>query len=196
MNNLPKDFKTGVEYSLLISSESDSKWIETEKSEKRSEIVANSVGSFRNDLKKLKALRRQLAADKKGKTSVLANDPILPITHELIKYETIAHETITQETITHDTIAHINSPLTTTDILTTSIELNNKSPFTKPPTLTLTPSNPLIDQTVKIIKPTGWIDCISRESKRVFVKDNWIVARILLPQVSKDSIGLKRLTLE
>ena len=81
------------------------------------------------------------------------------------------------------------------DVVIKSIEINNKS-FTKPSALNLTPSNPLMDQTIKIIKPTEWIDCISRESKRVFVKDNWIVARILLPSVSKDLIGLKRLTLE
>lgn len=187
MDNLPKDFKTGVDYNLFLSSENDTKWIETEKS---SGIVANSVGSFKNDLRKLKAMRRTLAADKKGKTCVTAkaNDPVVPIKHEPITYEPIRHETIK-----YDTIAHKNS---TADIITRSIEVNNKSPFMKPSTLTSTPSNPLIDQTVKIIKPTEWIDCISRESKRVFVKDNWIVARILLPPVSKDPIGLKRLTLE
>lgn len=63
----------------------------------------------------------------------------------------------------------------------------------QPRTLTSIPANPLIDQSIRVIKPTEWIDCISRESKRVFVKDNWIVARILLPSIAKDSIGLKRL---
>ncbi len=43
------------------------------------------------------------------------------------------------------------------------------------------PANPLIDQQITIVKPTVWIDCISRESKRVFVHDKWIIARIALP---------------
>lgn len=185
MDNLQKDFKTGVDYNLFISSENDTKWIETEKS---SGIISNSVGSFRNDLRKLKAMRREMAADKKGKTSVMANDTVVPKIHEPIKYEPIRHEEIK-----YNFMENINS---TIDIVTRSIEVSNKSLFKKPSALTSTPSNPLIDQTVKIIKPTEWIDCISRESKRVFVNDNWIVARILLPPVSKDTIGLKRLTLE
>jgi len=175
MDNLPKDFKSGFDYSIFIS-EKDSKWIETEKFEKiRNGNISNSVGSFRNDLKKLKEMRREMGTEKNknikseceyGNNAILMN-----------------FNATTTETATFD------------DVVIKSIEINNKS-FTKPSNLNLTPSNPLMDQTIKIIKPTEWIDCISRESKRVFVKDNWIVARILLPSVSKDLIGLKLLKLE
>lgn len=54
------------------------------------------------------------------------------------------------------------------------------------------PSNPLLDESIKIIRPTAWIDCISRESRRVFVQDYWIIARILLPMHNNDS-GLRNL---
>ena len=175
MDNLPKDFKSGVDYSIFVS-EKDSKWIETEKSEKRRNgNIPNSVGSFRNDLKKLKAMRRVMEAEKnKNIKTEYGNNAFL------MNFNATAAETKT---------------LFIDDVVIKSIEINNKS-FTKPSALNLTPSNPLMDQTIKIIKPTEWIDCISRESKRVFVKDNWIVARILLPSVSKDLIGLKLLKLE
>lgn len=154
MDNLPKDLKSGSDYSLFIS-DKEPKWIVNEKSVKKE----RSVGAFRNDLNKLKVMRREERIIEKQKQPI----PVIEIEEEII---------------------------------TTPIILNSKT-FIKPlKTLISTPSNPLIDQTVKIIKPTEWIDCISRESKRIFVNDNWIVARILLPTVSKDSIGLKRLTLE
>lgn len=193
MNNLPKDFKSGFDYSLFISG-NDWKLIETEKSEKRSEFAPQSVGSFRKEIKKLKAMRKELEKIK-GKDIDIYGIEAEKRTNNIDLIKAVTNEPIEYtKTIVKVSDNLINyHPLISTDVLTISIET---SKFNKPSTLTLTPSNPLIDQTVKIIKPTEWIDCISRESKRVFVNDNWIVARILLTPVLKDSIGLKRLTLE
>lgn len=52
----------------------------------------------------------------------------------------------------------------------------------------MAPANPLIDAQVTIVKPTTWIDCISRESRRVFVHDKWIVARIALPTIKQSGL--------
>lgn len=175
MNNLP-DFKSGFDYSYFAS-EDEGKWIISEKEEKKK--ILNSVGEFRNDLKKLRAMR----------------------TKKEVKNDTQVRLEIIN--INQETIPTPKSIIIEEDIITKTICTNQPSEKTRPskkalPTLTFPsslltpPSNPLIDQTVKIIKPTQWIDCISRESKRVFATDNWIVARILLPPVSKDSMGLKR----
>lgn len=182
MDNLPKDLKNGVDYSFFLSGK-ESNWIESEKKSKKSDDgnISNSVGSFRNDLKKLKEMRREMTAEKnKNIKNEYGNNAAL------INFDGTA---TTTTTLFIDDVA-------TKSIVTSSNNSNKKSSFTKPSAVTLSPSNPFIDQTIKILKPTEWIDCISRESKRIFVQDHWIVARILLPSVSKDSIGLKRLTLE
>ena len=176
MDNLPKELKPGAEYSLFIS-ESESHWIINEKPEQK----IDSVSQFRNDLRKLKTLRREMRENKQEIVERVAFP--LSSTKDPVGIEDI--EEVMTKSIS------ING---TTDKITNAI--SKPSSLSSSTRLLLAPSNPLIDQTVKIIKPTEWIDCISRESKRVFVKDNWIVARILLPPVSKDSIGLKRLILE
>ena len=82
------------------------------------------------------------------------------------------------------------------EIEMSAIEEAPGQPSKPTPTPTLlklpSPSNPLLDQQVTIVKPTKWIDCISRESRRVFVQDKWIVARIALPALRKQA-GLSEL---
>jgi hypothetical protein len=41
--------------------------------------------------------------------------------------------------------------------------------------------NPLIDQSLEIYQPASWIDCISRQSRRIFLREHFIIARIVLP---------------
>lgn len=161
---------------LVINiSDSNPKWtiIPKQKNIKDS----NSIGNFRSELNKLKVLRGL----NKAEGSL----------HMIIEHET-------EEIETCDISIFDNSKNESQKSL---LPIKNSSFLGKSPKFFISrpqvePSNPLIDQTVKIYKPTEWIDCISRESRRVFVRDNWIVARILLPSSTKDSIGLKRLTLE
>jgi hypothetical protein len=104
---------------------------------------------------------------------------------------------------------HANAAVNDEEIPAIEIELSISEPEKVPPTAKpsifsknpssslspLSPANPLIDQQITIVKPTAWIDCISRESKRVFVQDKWIVARIALASAGKQA-GLSELLLE
>lgn len=132
----------------------------------------DSVGKFRADLDKVKTLRQTLQQKMTKPTDLIVQRPL-----EFEEIETVSIETSPDSSKQAHSI--LRRPNT-----------NNKSSSI---TTAKQPANPLIDQTVSVIRPTEWIDCISRESKRVFVKDNWIVARILLPPIAKDSIGLKRI---
>ena len=161
---------------LVINvSDPNPKWTIISKAVKESKPdTFSSIGKFRSDLSKLKVLRG-------AKTELIIKPEQITIT----PVDTFVDDDVQVSVInvTHE-ISGPKRLLSTSQI----------SPYTR--IVSAIPPNPLIDQTVRIYKPTEWIDCISRESKRVFVKDNWIVARILLPPVSKDSIGLKRLALE
>ena len=169
----------GVPVDLVLNfSEPNPQWKILEKTS-----TFGSIGKFRSDLGKLKVLRGtpKGTAEKINPVSLVCgtvekiNAVNLDCTDEAVKSTTEVIKPNINRALR--TIQFAHKPKT--------YEINAS-----------TPSNPLIDQTIRIYKPTEWIDCISRESKRIFVKDNWIVARILLPPVSKDSIGLKRLTLE
>ena len=164
---------------LVINvSDPNPKWtIITKETKERKTDTFSSIGKFRSDLSKLKVLRG------KGTRNQLK-----------IKPEQITIEPSVDTFVDDDvqvSVINVTQEISGPKRLLSTTQISPNSRI-----ISAIPPNPLIDQTVRIYKPTEWIDCISRESKRVFVKDNWIVARILLPPVSKDSIGLKRLTLE
>ena len=168
MDSLPKHLLNDDPVDLIINiSDSSPKWIIL----KKESIVkrGDTIGKFKSDLSKLKLLR--------GNHSQLIKH-IKPERDEGNEDDDDVEVSVIKAT------SEVSKPRR---LLHTALISSH---------LISTPSNPLIDQTIQIYKPTEWIDCISRESKRIFVKDNWIIARILLPSVSKDLIGLKRLTLE
>lgn len=171
MNSLVLDIPQGsldnVDFIINISDQNP-KWtiINKERTSVKTEIDVDSVGKFRSDLSKLKVLRQNMSSGDKS--------AVIP----LYSVYSVPPVVITRT-------SNVSSVHKTPRLFTTQI--SSLIPSTSP-----IPSNPLIDQTIRIYKPAAWIDCISRESKRVFVKDNWIVARILLPSMTKDLIGLKR----
>ena len=171
MDSLPKHLLNDDPVDLIINiSDSSPKWIIL----KKENIVkrGDTIGKFKSDLSKLKLLR--------GNHSQLIKNEQRQIKPERGEGD----EDDEVEVSVIKATSEVSKPRR---LLHTALISSH---------LISTPSNPLIDQTIQIYKPTEWIDCISRESKRIFVKDNWIIARILLPSVSKDLIGLKRLTLE
>ena len=139
----------------------------------------NTIGKFRNDVIELKKMRIEFKNKNLSKINETSKENYFILEPKLQDIE----------------IKSIEMPKETEPIekwmwlKPTVLKLNYKFP----PTLKASPSNPLIDQTVRVIKPTKWIDCISRESKRIFVKDNWIIARIQIPTFSKDDLGLKNI---
>lgn len=134
----------------------------------------DSIGKFRNDLNNLKEMRNKMKLKAAG---LIIQKHTQKETKEVEEVETVEISTATP--------LKLNKPQTNR-LIRSSNKLKQLNHVENP-------TNPISDQSVHVIKPTEWIDCISRESKRVFVKDNWIVARILLPPIAKDSIGLKRL---
>lgn len=115
-----------------------------------------SVGEFRKSLQELVELRQSLKVDATKEASI-----------ELLE---------------------TNESIETVDVSFQSINTNpnEKQVFSKQKNSfgRLIPSkeaNPLLDQQVTVFKPTSWIDCISLDSRRIFVHDKWIVARIALP---------------
>lgn len=185
LSKINEDQKKRVDLILFTDS---NKWTVLEKDEKLPNSTSGTVGEFRKNLFKLKTLRKALkreevsfipkSCDKNGSSiKIEINDDFKPI----------EFTPNTKNILTLKRTIPMISELVTAATTTTATVNTAKD---------VTPSNPLIDQQVKVIQPTEWIDCISRESKRVFVKEHWIVARILLPPVSKDLVGLKRLTLE
>lgn len=133
----------------------------------------NTVGQFRKDLNELKELR-----------AIIENNNLI----KRRKKEILIMKNSEWQDIQ---IKQIETAIETEESYK---ETRSISEFHfKLPALNSFPSNPLTDQTVQVISPTKWIDCISRESKRIFVKDNWIVARIQLPTINKDELGLKRI---
>lgn len=172
MDSIPHIFDDSKVDLFINVSDPNPKWTIISKAVKQINTKTDtysSIGKFRSDLSKLKVLRGG------AKTELIIKPEKITIYPDDVQVSVI------------NVKPEISGPKR---LLSTS----QISPNTR--IISAIPPNPLIDQTVRIYKPTEWIDCISRESKRVFVKDNWIVARILLPPVSKDSIGLKRLTLE
>lgn len=153
-------------------------WSVLEKGPLKLKSTAGTVGEFRKNLFKLKNLRKAL---KREEVSLIPKSE-LSNSGQSFKLDKNDFKPIEF------------TPPTTKNILSLKRATNTISDTSAK--IVSSPSNPLIDQQVKVIQPTEWIDCISRESRRVFVKEHWIVARILLPTVSKDQIGLKRLTLE
>lgn len=171
-------FDKSADYIFHLSNGTVSSVTIQEKPSPTSSKDFKSVGDFRKDLNRLKEMR--MRQHKEG--DFVINKQQFKVVEENILYS-IEDSLVVIPEIKISAIISRN---------------NHKPPFNqyqKPTPSSLKPLNPLLDQTVTIIKPAGWIDCISRESKRVFVQDNWIVARILLPPVSKDSVGLKRLSM-
>jgi hypothetical protein len=133
-----------------------------------------SIGKFRNELKKLKSLRTSLLPVIRN-GNINGHDDDIQTTSILV----LNDDSLSSKKYNYNYNYNYK--------LSNNHSANYALISPKPP------ANPLLDQSVQIIKPARWIDCISRESKRVFVKDNWIVARIRLPSLSKDLVGLKRI---
>lgn len=164
------NFEKPADYIFIPS---ESKWIVHEKPPQNN---FKNVGDFRRELDKLKKMRRQSSLV--VGSSMIIKEPVSPVKP-------------IEEASIPETIIKVNEQLDLDHMLLGPMPLvppNSPKLFASPA------SNPLIDQTVTVMKPVKWIDCISRESKRVFVRDRWIVARIQLPTVLKDSVGLKRIT--
>lgn len=175
MDSIP--FDISADYIFHIETNS---WIIIEKSKLKNDF--RSVGDFRKDLNRLKEMRQQNIVKPVSQDQVNEH-------HIYIKKEFIAEDLIDIPEIKTLKIASSNQFLFL-------FQYQKPKPKSAAPlSPSSKPSNPLLDQTVTVLKPASWIDCISRESKRVFVHDKWIVARILLTPVAKDSVGLKRLSM-
>lgn len=163
-----------VDFIINISDQNNANWTVIKKT--------GTVGKFRSDLSKLKSLRKAVVMQEfmiKPVVVIPAMSDMSGMSPEMPRNQ------VSESTVPRSSLSSFYYANPTQISSKTIIRPSSSNP---------TPSNPLIDQTIHIYQPAKWIDCISRESKRIFVKDNWIVARILLPTVTKDSIGLKRLT--
>ena len=155
------------------------------------EFKFKSVGQFRKDLNRLKVLRKGFNFESTNKPKLL-----LQVIREQEEKE---KDDFMDMTYNEDISGNLNI-ITCASTPGTLTELKlDKIRHIDTLWSSGSASNPLTDQTIKVIKPSKWIDCISRESKRIFVKDNWIVARILeaAPRYGLvHPMGLKRLCLE
>ena len=74
---------------------------------------------------------------------------------------------------------------------TVSIKANTYSqPSSSKSILTINPTSHLSLSQVKSFKPVDWIDCIERDTPRVFLREHFIIARIVLPSVNDTKHGL------
>lgn len=140
-------------------------------------FMSPSVGDFRAELAELRRLRTSVWTDARAQT-------VPQSCHE--GERGVESETVSPLATDNESPVALDSvPRRLKRRIDMSLVLSPAASSIKMPS-----SAPIIDQDIRIIRPTSWIDCISRESRRIFVHDYWIVARIILPPTGGTERGL------